>query len=125
RRDDASDLVDALEVRLGLALHLVGQRLDEVAAAEGIDRIGDTRLVGQQLLGAKREPRGFVGRQRQYLVHRVRMQRLRPTQHRGQIRRAARNLAISSKKSMWASKKNERRDAKSSMCIPRSRHAST
>jgi len=44
---------------------------------------------------------------------------------RAQMRRAARNLAISSKKSMCASKKKESRDAKSSMRIPRSRQAST
>jgi hypothetical protein len=34
-------------------------------------------------------------------------------------------LAISSKKSMWALKKNDSRGAKSSTSIPRSRHAST
>ena len=44
---------------------------------------------------------------------------------RAQMRRAARNLAISSKKSMCASKKNESLDAKSSMRMPRSMHAST
>ena len=39
---------------------------------------------------------------------------------RAQIRRAARYLAISSKKSMWALKKNESRGAKSSTSSPRS-----
>ena len=44
---------------------------------------------------------------------------------RAQIRRAARYFAISSKKSLWALKKNERRGAKSSTSSPRSRQAST
>ena len=44
---------------------------------------------------------------------------------RDQIRRAARNLAISSKKSMWLSKKKESRGAKSSTSRPRSKQAST
>ena len=44
---------------------------------------------------------------------------------RAQIRRAARNLAISSKKSEWLLKKNDSRGAKSSMRNPRSRAAST
>jgi hypothetical protein len=41
------------------------------------------------------------------------------------IRRAARNLAISSKKSLWTSQKKERRGAKSSTFIPRFTHSST
>ena len=41
------------------------------------------------------------------------------------MRRAARNLAISSKKSLWLLKKNDRRGAKSSMRRPRARAAST
>ena len=39
---------------------------------------------------------------------------------RAQIRRAARYLAISSKRSIWALKKNERRGANSSTSRPRS-----
>ena len=41
------------------------------------------------------------------------------------IRRAARNLAISSKKFMWHAKKNESRGAKSSISRPASRAACT
>src|SRR5579875_3073554 len=40
-------------------------------------------------------------------------------------RRAARYLAISSKKSLWALKKNERRGAKESISRPRRRQSST
>jgi hypothetical protein len=42
-----------------------------------------------------------------------------------QMRRAARNFAISSKKSLWLLKKNDRRGAKSSKRIPRARASST
>jgi hypothetical protein len=41
---------------------------------------------------------------------------------RAHMRRAARNLAISSKKSLCTSKKNESRGAKSSTSSPRSMH---
>jgi hypothetical protein len=44
---------------------------------------------------------------------------------RAQIRRAARSLAISSKKSLWMSKKNDRRGAKLSTSRPRASAAST
>ncbi len=49
----------------------------------------------------------------------------RPLISRAQMRRAARYLAISSKKSLWALKKNESRGANSSISRPRSREAST
>jgi hypothetical protein len=41
------------------------------------------------------------------------------------MRRAARYLAISSKKSIWALKKNDRRGAKSSTSSPRATACST
>jgi hypothetical protein len=44
---------------------------------------------------------------------------------RAQMRRAARSLAISSKKSRWLFQKNDSRGAKSSMSRPRARHSST
>ena len=44
---------------------------------------------------------------------------------RAQMRRAARSLAISSKKSLWMSQKNERRGAKSSTSSPRAMPRST
>jgi hypothetical protein len=44
---------------------------------------------------------------------------------RAQMRRAARNLAISSKKSMWASKKNDRPGANASTSSPRDSPSST
>src|SRR6266545_4632503 len=37
---------------------LVGEALDEVRPGEGIDGVGDARLVGEHLLAAQRQPRG-------------------------------------------------------------------
>ena len=49
-------LLDLLHQLPGALLDLVGERLDEVGAGEGIDRVGDARLVGEHLLGAERDP---------------------------------------------------------------------
>src|SRR5581483_6412848 len=46
-----------------LLLHLVGERLDEVRAAERVDRARDARLVGEDLLRAQRERRARLGRE--------------------------------------------------------------
>src|SRR6202140_3359600 len=45
RRNDPAEVFDALEVDLRLALHLIGQRLDEIAAAERVDRVRHAPLV--------------------------------------------------------------------------------
>ena len=58
-------------------LELVRQRLDEVRAAERVRRVGRARLVREDLLRAQRDPRRALGRQRERLVERVRVQRLR------------------------------------------------
>ncbi len=168
----AALLLDLGEDRLGFALELVGERLDVVRAAERIDHVRDAGLVGEDLLRAQRDLHRFLGGERQRLVHRVGVQRLRPAEHRGhrlvgdahdvvrrllrgerhagglasgsaastsagpwrrsaracrlaQMRRAARSLAISSKKSLWMSKKNERRGAKASTSSPRATPRST
>ena len=73
-----AELVEVGEDLLGLALHLVGERLDEVRAAERIGHVGHVRLVGDHLLGAQRDARRLLGRQRQRLVHRVGVQRCVP-----------------------------------------------
>ena len=76
--------LDLLEHRLGLALELVGERLDVVRAAERIDDVRNAGLVGEHLLRAERDLHRFFGRQRQRLVHRVGVQRLRAAEHRGE-----------------------------------------
>ena len=48
----ASHVFDAPEVVIRAGLHLVGQRFQEVAAPQGINRIGDPGLVGDDLLRA-------------------------------------------------------------------------
>ncbi len=75
---------DARELGLGELLHPVGERLEEVRATQGVDHVGDARLVRDDLLGPERELGGLLGRQRQDLVERVRVQRLGAAQDGGQ-----------------------------------------
>ena len=82
--EPVAELVEVGEQLLGLALHLVGQRLDEVRPAERVGDVGHVRLVGDDLLRAQGDARRLLGRQRQRLVHRVGVQRLRPAEHAGQ-----------------------------------------
>src|SRR3954447_799021 len=56
RVDHAAELVDAREVRVGLPLELVGERLHEVGAAERVDGVRHAGLVGDDLLCAQRDP---------------------------------------------------------------------
>ena len=133
----------------------------------GSTTIGDAGLVRDDLLRPQRERRRLGSRQRQRLVQRVRVQRLRAAEHgrhrlerrphdvvvrllgserhagglgmeaqlprsrrscalkrsritRAQMRRAARYLAISSKKSLCELKKNEIRGANTSTSSPAS-----
>src|SRR5882672_12078250 len=55
RGDDPAHLVDAADVPERLLFHLARERLDEVRAAQRIRRGGDTRLVGEDLLGPERD----------------------------------------------------------------------
>ena len=81
---DAAELVDPRDQRPGAALDLVGQRLDEVGARERIDGVGRPGLVGDHLLGAQRELRRVLARQRERLVVAVGVQRLRAAADRGE-----------------------------------------
>ena len=72
----AAELLDLVDQLLGALLDLVGQRLDEVGAGERVDGVGGAGLVGEDLLGAQRDARGALGRQRERLVEAVRVQRL-------------------------------------------------
>ena len=82
RSHDTAELLDPLEVLIRLPLELVRERLEEVGAAERVDGVDDTRLVRDHLLRPQREPHRLLGRQGQRLVERVRVQRLRPSEHR-------------------------------------------
>ena len=82
--DHPADRVDLLEVLVRVRLQLVGQRLDEVGAAERVDRVGDAGLVRDHLLRAQRDPHGVLARQRERLVVGVRVQRLGAAEHAGE-----------------------------------------
>ena len=75
---------DLGEQLLRLPLHLVGERFHEVRAAERVRHVRQAGLVGEHLLGAQRQGGGLLRRERQDLVERVRVQRLRAAEHRGQ-----------------------------------------
>src|SRR2546423_533473 len=77
-------LLDPVEQLPRLALHPVGERLDIPAATHRIHRLGHTGLVRQNLLGAERQRGALLGRERQRLVVRIGVQRLRAAQHRRQ-----------------------------------------
>ena len=68
---ELSFLIDQL---LRTLLDLVGERLHEVGTSEGVDRVGRTRLMREDLLGAKGDSRGALGWQRECLVEAVRVQ---------------------------------------------------
>src|SRR6185312_10565551 len=80
---DATNLGDLLEQRLCFPLELVGQSLDVVRAAQRIGNVWNTGLVREHLLRAKRNLHRLLRGQRQRLVHRVGVQRLRAAEHRG------------------------------------------
>src|ERR1700687_2445384 len=79
--DHAAHLVELLKVVEGAVFHVEGLLLDEVAAAERIDRLGNARLEGNDLLGAQCDARGFFGRQGERFVVGVGVQRLRAAEH--------------------------------------------
>ena len=51
-RDDPAQRINPLKVVIGLTLDPVGERFDGIGPTQWIDRIGDARLVGDDLLGA-------------------------------------------------------------------------
>src|SRR3954447_21433720 len=72
----SAQVLDLLHQLPGALLDLIGQGLDEVGAGEGIDGVGDARLVCEHLRGAQRDPRGALGRQRERFVEAVGVERL-------------------------------------------------
>jgi hypothetical protein len=94
-RDRAAQLVDALDQLLAARLELVGERLDEVRAAERVGGVGDAGLIREDLLGPERDSRGALSGQRERFVQRVGVQRLRATADRGQrLDRHAYNVVL-------------------------------
>ena len=68
RFDHAAELVDALDVVEAALLHPVRQLFDVIRAAEGVDGVDDSRLVGDDLLRPQRDARRSFGRQRERFV---------------------------------------------------------
>ena len=60
--DHAAELVDFVEVVVGGGFEFVGERFEEVGAAERVGGVGDPGFVGDHLLGSEREPDGVLGR---------------------------------------------------------------
>ena len=77
RSDGAAELVDPLDQLARALLELVGERLDEVGAAERVGGVGRAGLGREDLLRAQRDARGALRRQRERLVEAVRVQALR------------------------------------------------
>ena len=75
---------DVGEDLLGLALHLVGELLDEPRPAQWIGDVDHAGLFGDDLLGAKRQAHRMFGGQRQCLVEGVGVQALGTSEHAGQ-----------------------------------------
>jgi hypothetical protein len=82
RRGRASGRLHAIDEAQRLRLERVGRRLDGVAAAERVDGVGDARLERHDLLRPQRQPSRGLGRQRERLVARVRVQALAAAEHR-------------------------------------------
>ena len=62
RLDHATHLLDLAQVPLEAALHALRERLDVVRARKWVDRVGDTGLVCDDLLGPQRERDRFLRR---------------------------------------------------------------
>ena len=82
--DHAAEGVDLFDVVPGAALDFVGQRFDEIGAAERIDGVCDAGFVGDDLLRAQRDRRREFGRHRPGFVERIGVQRLRAAENGGQ-----------------------------------------
>ena len=82
-RNDPTQLVDLPEEVEGLGLEPVRKGFHVIGASQRIDGVGHAALVGEDLLSTKRDPDGLLRRERQGLVHGVRVQGLGSTQHGG------------------------------------------
>ena len=79
----AAGLVDLVDQRQHLALHLIGQRLDIVGAAERIDHVAQMRLLAQDVLSGDRNACRLLGRRRDRFVVSVGVQRLQSAHDAG------------------------------------------
>ena len=95
RRERAAHAGNRLEQRLGAALDAVGQRFDDVRAADGVHRVGDAGFGRDDLLRPQGDSRGLLARQRQRLVSPIAVQRLRSPEDRGErLQRHAHDVVV-------------------------------
>ena len=76
--------VDLFDVLPGLLLHLVRQGLHEIGAGQGVDRVGDAGLLGDDLLRPERDLHGMIGGEAEDLVEGVGVERLGAAEDRGE-----------------------------------------
>ena len=79
----------------GAALDFVGERFDEIRAAERIGGVGDAGFVRDDLLRAQGDRGGGFGGQRPGFVERIGVQGLRAAHHRGErLKRGAHDVVV-------------------------------
>ena len=78
----AAHRVQLAEILEGAVFHVPGQPLDEVGAAQRIDRVGNAGFIREDLLRAQRDARRVLGGKREGFVKAIRVQRLRAAEDR-------------------------------------------
>src|SRR5207249_10992977 len=63
-----AELVDLTDIFLGPVFHFIGERLDEIGAAAGVDGVCDAGLIREELLWTQSEARGIFGGVRNWLI---------------------------------------------------------
>ncbi len=82
RSHHSAHRIQFVEVRECALLHIERQLFDEVAAAQRIGDVGHPGFMRENLLRPQRDAGRIFGRQRQRLIKRIGVQRLRSAQHR-------------------------------------------
>ena len=95
RAHGAAHRIDLPDVVGRETFELLGERFDVVRARDRVDRLGHARLVADHLLRAQRDRGAVLGRERERLVERVRVQRLGAAEHGGERLEAVRTMFTS------------------------------
>src|SRR6266567_8912431 len=91
----AAQRIDTIEIIHRRLLGLVGQALDEVGAAQGVNGVDNATFTGDDLLRAQSNQSSLLGGQRQCLNQGVCMQRIGAAQHGSQgLNGGAHNVVI-------------------------------
>src|SRR5258706_7793978 len=76
--------IQFVDVGEGASFDFVGEVLDGVGAGDGVDRIGNARFMGEDLLGAQSDERGVFRGQRERFVHGIGVQGLATAKNGGE-----------------------------------------